>query len=225
MEDGAGCEQNRVLADFLRGATHDLRAPLAQLRALTTLLARRHKVDLGEDGRALCGHIESAADRALLVVQAMQDYAQMDEPGVFENLDCETLLKAALAGVSAGGADIVRGVLPQIRGDRRKLIRLFRELVANAIKFRSAAPVRVQVSACPAGDFWAFSFRDNGMGIPPGKEDAVFEPFKRLHGHEQPGTGLGLAICRRIVQLHNGRIWAEAVADEGADFRFLLPGA
>jgi signal transduction histidine kinase len=65
--------------------------------------------------------------------------------------------------------------------------------------------------------------RDNGIGFEPSLSEAVFTPFRRLHGHAIPGTGIGLSLCRRIVESHVGRIWAEAAENEGAAFYFTLP--
>ncbi len=67
------------------------------------------------------------------------------------------------------------------------------------------------------------SVQDNGPGIEPKYHDAVFTPFKRLHGRDVPGTGLGLAICRKIMQAHDGKIWVESDGQRGSTFKFMLP--
>lgn len=72
-----------------------------------------------------------------------------------------------------------------------------------------------------AGD-WLIRVRDNGIGIAEAYLGKIFQLFKRLHGREIPGNGIGLALCRRIVEGHGGRIWAESDGDEGATFAFTL---
>jgi light-regulated signal transduction histidine kinase (bacteriophytochrome) len=213
--------------EFLYAAVHDLRAPLGQVHALTSLLRRKHKDQLDEDGRKLCGHIEAAAKRAIEVVDALHAYAQIGEPAAVEDVDGDAILRAALLSledeIRTHGAEISHEPLPRFRGHRLHLIALFRELLSNALKFRRAEPLRIDLTVCRAAESCAISIRDNGVGIPSGKEEAIFKPFKRLHGHEYAGTGMGLAICRRVVDMHEGRLWVEPVGEQGADFRFTLP--
>ena len=78
-------------------------------------------------------------------------------------------------------------------------------------------PLRVEISFDQA-----FCVRDNGIGFDPAKAQALFEPFRRLHGRELSGVGIGLAICRKIVERHGGRIWAEGAEGAGAAFYFTL---
>jgi signal transduction histidine kinase len=73
------------------------------------------------------------------------------------------------------------------------------------------------------GAFWRLSCRDNGVGIPAEHYGRIFEPFKRLHGHEIPGSGIGLALCKKIVERYGGQIWVESTVGEGSTFQFTIP--
>lgn len=113
------------------------------------------------------------------------------------------------ASVRESGAQITRGELPEVIGDRSQLVQLLQNLIGNAIKFHNGKPPKVDVRA-KFTDEWVFSVRDNGIGVDPKFHERIFEIFQRLHNsQEYPGTGIGLAVCRRVVHHHGGRIWVE----------------
>jgi len=110
--------------------------------------------------------------------------------------------------------------LPTLHASRTGLSRIFQNLIANALKFQNGDAPRVKVSAQQGQAGWTFSVRDNGIGLP--KDTQIFEMFKR-GGDATDGSGIGLATCRRIVEGHGGRIWAEPAAGGGSVFTFTLP--
>ena len=107
--------------------------------------------------------------------------------------------------------------------DRQRMTQAFLNLLANAIKFsQNGAQIRVTVVNEPTNVL--VSVQDNGPGIPADELDSIFVPFQRGRGvSAHQGTGLGLAICKRIVERHGGRIWAENAIDGGAVVRVSLP--
>jgi signal transduction histidine kinase len=106
------------------------------------------------------------------------------------------------------------GSMPDVRADPRQLAQVFRTLIGNALRHRSAEPPRVRVSARPVGRQWHFEVSDNGVGIEPARYRAVFDP---LQGATE------LPSARRIVRRHGGRMWVESARGLGATFYFSLP--
>jgi chemotaxis family two-component system sensor kinase Cph1 len=122
------------------------------------------------------------------------------------------------------GASITYDPLPEITANENQIIQLLQNLVGNALKFRSDAAPVIHVGCQREGEDWLFSVRDNGIGIEPEYLERIFVIFQRLHARETyPGTGIGLAICKKIVELHDGRIWAESQPGKGATFYFAIP--
>jgi light-regulated signal transduction histidine kinase (bacteriophytochrome) len=139
-------------------------------------------------------------------------------------------LDDAVAGleesIRESGAQITRGELPTVMGDRSQLVQLMQHLLANALKFHGATPPRVEVRAEREGEAWHICVRDNGIGIDPKHHERIFEIFQRLHDQQRyPGAGMGLAICRRVVHRHGGRIWVNSEPERGSSFHFTLPDA
>jgi chemotaxis family two-component system sensor kinase Cph1 len=102
---------------------------------------------------------------------------------------------------------------------------LFQNLLGNALKFRKTdSPLDIRVTASLIKDEWLFTVADNGIGFDPEYSERIFVIFQRLHTvSEYPGTGIGLAICKKIVERHGGRIWADSAPGQGAVFSFTLP--
>jgi len=100
---------------------------------------------------------------------------------------------------------------------------MFQQIIGNALKFRGAEAPRIEVTAQEEPEQVVVSVHDNGPGVEPKYHEAVFTPFKRLHGREVPGTGLGLAMCRKIVHAHGGKIWVESDGQHGSTFKFTIP--
>jgi len=121
------------------------------------------------------------------------------------------------------GGEISLGELPLVQGDRFQLVQLLYNLIGNAIKYRREQAPRIHVGAERQGEAWVFSVQDNGMGIAPQHHERIFEMFQRLHDlAAYPGTGIGLAVCRRVVELHGGKIWLTSEPGAGTTFYFSI---
>jgi PAS domain S-box-containing protein len=219
---------NADLQQFAYVTSHDLQEPLRNIASFSQMLGRRYQGRLDADADEFIGYIITGVDRMRALIQDLLGYSRVvnSERAPFGPVHISEAVDWALNNlrqtVDASGTTIHMDKLPVVTGDRVLLVQLFQNLVGNAIKYRSATPPEIWISAEPAGHGWIFSVKDNGIGIDPHYHERIFGVFKRLHGREFPGTGIGLAICRKIVEKHGGKIWVESRSGEGSTFRFTL---
>jgi light-regulated signal transduction histidine kinase (bacteriophytochrome) len=222
---------NRELAQFSYNVSHDLQAPVRNVRTLTQLLAR-HDGRLQEDSSHLLNLIEQSAAGMELLIRSLLRYAQagqgqLNRQRVSIDQIIESVRMTLAPLIAKTGAKIICKPLPMVEADPVLLEHLFQNLLANGIQYHrpEEAPV-VEISGEASKEGWQFAVKDNGQGIPRDYQDGIFEPLKRLHGSETPGTGLGLALCNSIVARHGGRIWVESEGSgHGAIFCFTLLAA
>ena len=222
---------NAELDQFAYVASHDLKEPLILLSAYARMLADRHGDALDEEAQTFIGHIRGEAERMKTMIDDLLDYSRLETRAEdAQPVDLSHALDMALRTLGpriadAGARVEIEGDLPRVAGSPSQFERLFRNLVGNAIKFRSEDPPVIGVRATQEGDEPVVEVRDNGIGIDADRADQIFDVFQRLHSQDRyEGTGMGLAICRRIVERHGGRIWAEPRPEGGTSFKFALPG-
>ena len=116
--------------------------------------------------------------------------------------------------------------LSPLYGDSNLLLQVMINLLSNAIKFtRSRTEARIEISCVKDGKETIVCVRDNGVGFDEEYKDKLFGVFQRLHSEEEfEGTGIGLAMVQRVINKHDGRVWAESKLGKGATFYFALPG-
>jgi light-regulated signal transduction histidine kinase (bacteriophytochrome) len=167
--------------------------------------------------------------RMQTLVQDLLTLSRVGRNGIIPKaVDCNAVVREVQQNLAVviqeTGAVIKHGALPSVRSDHLHMVQLFQNLLGNALKFRSHRPPVISVSAQLRGPQWEFAVADNGLGIAAQHREAIFVVFQRLHTRaEYPGNGVGLAICKKIVEQHGGRIWAEPAPGEGAALRFTLP--
>jgi PAS domain S-box-containing protein len=221
---------NAELEQFAYVASHDLQEPLRMVASYTQLLQRRYegKLDAQADR-----YIHFAVDGAQRMQTLINDLLALSRVGTqgraFQPVDIAEVVRRALRwlgqAIEESGGRVEVGPLPVVRGDAGQLEQVFQNLIANALKFRRPdVPPLVAVTAERRDDEWEITVRDNGIGFEQQFAEQIFVVFQRLHTRaEYAGTGVGLAICKKIVERHGGRIWAESVPNEGTTFYFTLP--
>ena len=213
-------------AEVLRACIHELKGPANRLRLLSQVLGRSSDA-LDNDARTLLGHIEESAASVGSVAEGLKTYFEICTRALRRQpLDLNLPLDSAIAGLAAQmtstGTQVTRGALPVVNADGFIMSWVFQELLSNALHHRGEE-LRIHVCSMPDGfGRTCVCVSDNGPGIGREMAERIFRPFEKLA--PGPGAGLGLTICRKTIEMHGGRMWAEERA-EGAEFRFFVDGA
>jgi PAS domain S-box-containing protein len=220
---------NAELEQFAYVATHDLQEPLRAVASCVQLLQKRYEGQLDEKAQEFIAHAVDGTKRMQTLINDLLAYSRISTHAqVFASTNCEMVLQEALANlmvaIAESGAVVTRDALPMVSGDATQLTQLFQNLIGNALKFRGEPPPQIHIGAVHNNGDWRFSVADNGIGMEPQYFERVFLVFQRLHTRKDyQGTGIGLAICKKVVERHGGRIWAESEPGQGATFCFTIP--
>ncbi len=212
-------------------ALHDLLGPVNQMRTMTELLLKRHRAELGDEGEALCGFIQTAAERLQNLMAGISTHVRVvGRCGPACDFGANAILAAATAAVhqviERNDALVTHDELPDVYCDPTQISYVFASLIENSIKFRSERRPEIHITARPEESDWVlFSVRDNGIGIDPKHTDRIFAAFRRIHNEVYPGAGMGLPIAKRIIERHGGKISVESNLGQGSTFFFTLPNA
>jgi PAS domain S-box-containing protein len=227
---------NADLERFAYVASHDLQEPLRMVASYVQLLGRRYKGKLDRDADDFIAFAIDGARRMQHLIHDLLAYAKLgSETKALRPTDCESVFQHAIdnltGAIEEGAAVITHDPLPTLMANESQLVQLFQNLIGNAIKFHGPEAPRIHVSAQERQSeepdtqgHWLFSIRDNGLGIDPQYQERIFEIFQRLHDRSAySGTGIGLAVCKKIVEVHGGRIWVESRLAHGSTFYFTIP--
>ncbi|MGE5505548.1 MAG: PAS domain S-box protein [Actinomycetota bacterium] len=222
---------NGELEQFAYVASHDLRQPLRMISSYLKMIETRLGADLTEEMRTFIGFAVSGAKRMDRLILDLLEYSRIGrgrsafEPVALGEVVADALQNLVVEVRDAGAEVAVDCELPVVAGRAMELTRLFQNLVGNAIKYRAPdRSPRIRIECRVEGADCLVRVVDNGMGIQPDDRDRAFQVFQRLVPRDHcEGTGIGLAVCKKIVELHGGRIWIEPAADGGGTvFAFTL---
>ncbi len=220
--------KNKEIEQFAYVASHDLQEPLRSITNFSTLLTEKLELYPDNETREYVGYLNGGAKRMSSIIFDLLEYSRIGNTASKVPIDTDKLLKEILIDMSAGikesGTEIHVQKLPVVQG-YTYLKSVFQNLISNAIKFKDKErqPV-VTISAKDNGKEFQFSVQDNGIGIEEIYYERIFLIFQRLHTRaEYEGTGIGLAHCKKIIELHGGKIWVESDIGKGSTFYFTLP--
>ncbi len=224
--------KNAEMERFAYTVSHDLKSPLVTIRGFVGFLERDAAAGDAARMKRDIERIVAASDR---MRRLLDDLLELSRIGRVVNPPTEisfTELAREAAEAVAGQID-ERGVevaiapeMPIVAGDRVRLLEVVQNLIDNGVKFmgEQASP-RIEIGFRQDGEETVFHVRDNGQGIDPAYHSRIFKLFERLDPRID-GTGVGLALVKRIVEVHQGRIWAESEGPgRGTTFYFTLPGS
>lgn len=220
---------NEELSKFAYVASHDLQEPLRTIMGFTQRIQKKYRDRLDDAGIKQMDFIIEAVARMNQLIKGILDYSRLGRNPEITTINTQLLVSVIKKDLSQIITDTKAQVyfenLPTIEGFHTELRLLFQNLLTNAIKFRRKdVTPNIQVSITEDQQYWIFCVADNGIGIKEQHQKKIFEIFQRLHRREEyEGTGIGLAQCKRIVDLHHGRIWVESVYGEGSKFFFTIP--
>jgi hypothetical protein len=235
---------NEDLQQFAHVASHDLKEPVRKIRMFGHRLTEEFGAGLPERARNYVTKMESAATRLATMIDGVLMYSSLDSDGEKnQNVNLqETILQIEEdleLLIAQKNATIRCSDLPTLEASSILMYQLFYNLINNSLKFSNiGTPVMIDIysQAVKAHDLTKYGLegdkenyvmltvKDNGIGFNLHEEEKIFKTFARLHSKEMfEGTGLGLALCKKIVDRHDGVIFAKGGDNNGATFTIILP--
>jgi signal transduction histidine kinase len=222
--------QRRDLERYVSVVAHDLQQPLCAVLNNMELLQDTYTAGLAPQAQDCVNSAVRMSKRMSAMIEGLLEHAKAGPHGstpvpVSLDLVTDAAINHQQVRLKESNAQVHRGPLPEVMATEVSLLQLMQNLVGNAIKFRVAGRVPVvHIGATRQDHLWRVSVTDNGIGIPSGQFDSVFDPFRRLHSEEDyPGAGIGLSTCRRIVEGFGGKIWIESTLGQGSTFSYTVP--
>lgn len=235
---------NKDLEEFAYVASHDLQEPLRKISMFSERLKQKLASALDQESESFIDRIIASSNNMRVLIDNLLEFSRINRGSdnyTLISLDTvldQVRLELELKIEETGSHIQIATPLPSIQAGASQMKQLFCNLLSNAIKFRkSNVPAVVTITSqkltrdekkllkLPAQcAFYKIEVQDNGIGFEAEYADTIFQIFQRLHGKsEYPGSGIGLAICKKIVDNHNGRIFAHSEPEKGTTFTIVLP--
>lgn len=224
-------KSNKELEAFSYSVSHDLRAPLRHIAGYAELLGDIEGSKLSERGNRFLENIGESARFAGTLVDNLLSFSQMGRSAMrYSEVDLNAMVDAIRREMQPDyeGRDLqwkIPQPLPKLIADAAFLHLALRNLLSNAIKYsRNQSPAVIEIGSYEEDNKVVVYIRDNGVGFDMQYASKLFGVFQRLHRMEEfEGTGIGLASVRRIIERHDGTVWAQGELGQGATFYFALP--
>ncbi|MFP2995883.1 PAS domain S-box protein [Spongiivirga sp. MCCC 1A20706] len=220
--------KNKELEQFTYIASHDLQEPVRSIGSLAEILIEDYGDKLDDTGQMSLEFLKNSANRMRDLIKSLLDYSRLGQKNRPENVDVGLLLESVVSDlgqrIKETKASIEIGEMPTMIIYETEVRLLFQNLISNALKFRKPdISPQINIHSKKNKEGYQFTVKDNGIGIEEQFKEKIFVIFQRLHKNEQyEGMGIGLSHCKKIVELHDGKIWAESEYGQGSEFHFTI---
>ena len=198
------------------------------MNAFSDLLLKQYDEQLDDTAKEYLSFIKGSGVRARQLISDLLDYNRLERDKELRLLNMAQLVKEVLqdltAKISESKGEVSVGEMRFVKGYELQLRLIFQNLISNAIKFipPDRTP-KITVASQELKNHIQYSISDNGIGIEEKHFEKIFAVFRRLHSKtEYSGTGIGLAHCKKIAEMHGGRIWVESEPEKGSTFHFTI---
>ncbi len=225
-------QARREIEQFASIVSHDLQEPLLAITGYLDLVKMQYAGRLDPEAHEWINFASQGSRHLKSLLDDLLDYSRIISRGApFKAAALNTVFKRAIASLqsvlqNSGAAIVIKENFPEIICDENQIEQVFKNLIENAVTFRGPQKTLIHIEVKPDDGGWVFSVKDNGPGFEAQYASEVFKLFRRLGPalkEDGGGNGAGLAICKKIIDRHQGRIWAESEPGKGAVFSFFLP--
>ena len=234
---------NKELEEFAYIASHDMQEPLRKITTFSSRLMEKYGDVLTGEGAMYLSRMTISADNMRRLINDLLEFSRVAYTAeTFEKVNLNVILREVKSDlelvIEETGTELVVSQLPEVVAIHSQMKQLFTNIISNAIKFHKedVAPlITIEIAIVEKETilrfdllknqvYYKITISDNGIGFEEEYAMRIFKVFQRLHGKsEYPGSGIGLAICKKIIEHHNGIIYAEGKPGEGASFIFIIP--
>ena len=217
--------QNEQLNDYAHLVSHDLKSSIRSLSALLSWIKEDCGEKIGEESVDNLNLMEEKIEKMDKFLEDIINYSEIGAKSLKSNtIDLNKKVAKIIDSIHIPKNIniVVKGNLPVLKADARKLRQVFQNLISNAVNFNNKEVGLVEIGVEETEDLYTFSIQDNGPGIPEEYHEKIFNTFTTL-GYQEKSTGMGLSIVKRVLDLYGGEIWLKSEVTKGTTFYFTIP--
>ena len=217
-------KQNEQLNDYAHIVSHDLKSPLRSISALLSWTKEDFEEKLGEQSLVNLNLMQDKIEKMDKLISDILNYSSIENEGMnTELVDINVILNTIVNSIYIPEhiKVLVKQKLPTLKADATRMQQLFQNLISNAVNYIDKEKGLVEVDYTETSEFYIFSIKDNGVGIPEEYHEKIFKMFSTLGNYEN-SSGIGLNIVKKVVELYKGKIWIESEVGIGSTFFFSI---